>query len=177
MTTPTLTSPNINNYMVGKGIAYVKLSTDNDYVDIGNCPEFELTPTVEVLDHFSSRAGVRSKDHSVAQEKSATLRIVMEEFTARNLALMLLGSLNDADPSNVQIDILSEDVITAAIRFVGTNDVGPKWTYDFPEVQFRPSAALAAISEEWANMEVTGEVLYQENEGRFGTAVANFAES
>jgi hypothetical protein len=84
-------SPNVDNYFIGKGIVTWKGETDTEYRDVGNVPQFELALTVSKLDHFSSRTGIRAKDLSVANEKSATIRMVMEEITASNLALYMLG--------------------------------------------------------------------------------------
>jgi len=173
----SLTSPNTDNYYVGKGKVYIKLSTDGEYVDIGNVPEFEFTPGIEKLEHFSSRAGVKSKDKSIVLSKSATLKMVMEEWTARNLSLALLGVADETDPSAVTIDILRDNVITAAIKFVGENEVGPKWTFEFPQVEFSPSAAINPISDEWGQIEVAGEVIYQELSDSFGTATGDFSAS
>ena len=170
-------SPNTDNYIIGKGIVYIKGEADPDYVDVGNVPEFEVTPNIESLDHFSSRAGTRSKDKSVIQTKSMTLRLVLEEFTPRNLGLALLGVPNTADVNGITIPVFQENAITVAVKLVGTNDIGPKWTYEFPEVDFKPSAAIALISEEWGQLEVEGEILYQSGSDSFGTATGDFAET
>lgn len=170
-------SPNVENYYIGKGIVYIKRTEDADYVDVGNVPEFEFTPEIERLEHFSSRAGVRSKDRTVVLEKAATIRLVMEEWTARNLALALLGTVDNANPDEVTIDIFSLNSITAAVKFVGTNEVGPKWTFELPNVEFIPSAALNPISDEWGQIEVTGDVLFDEATQSFGTAKGDFATS
>lgn len=173
----SLTSPNVDNYYIGKGVVSIKMPGDVTYVDIGNVPEFEFTPELDKLDHYSSRAGIRSKDKSVVREKAATLRMVMEEWTARNLSLALLGARDESNPAAVTIDIFSEDSILCSVRFVGNNDVGPKWTFEFPSVEFIPSAALNPISEEWGGIEVEGDVLYNEVLNTFGTATADFTES
>jgi hypothetical protein len=91
------TSPNVDNYYIGKGKVEIKLPTDANWVDIGNVPEFEYTPNLTKLDHFSSRAGTRSKDKSVVTEKAAAIRIVMDEWTARNLSMALMGAVEPAD--------------------------------------------------------------------------------
>jgi hypothetical protein len=173
----SLLSPNTDNYHVGKGIVSIKLTGDADYVDVGNAPTFELTPSIDKLDHFSSRAGVKSKDKSIAVTKGLTLRLVLEEFTARNLGLALLGIPNTGDPGAVTIDIFKEDSIVAAVKLVETNEVGPKWVYELPEVEFVPSAALNPISDEWGQIEVSGDVLFQEGSQSFGTATGDFVES
>ena len=135
--------------------------------DLGNVPEFEFTPEVERLDHFSSRTGIKTKDRSVVIESSGTLRIVMEELTAENLALAVLGTVSQNTAGQDEIDILSQDVIAAKVKFVGSNDVGRKATWLFERVEFAPSAAINPISDEWLNFEVTGEVLAVA--GKFGT--------
>lgn len=170
----SLTSPNVDNYYVGKGIVYVQLESDADYVDVGNVTALEFTPTVEKLDHFSSRTGIRQKDKSVVLTLSATLRMVMEEWTARNVALTLLGDYVESG-GIVSVDILTNSAIEAAVKFVGANDVGPQWSFEFPSVSFTPSAALNPISDEWGALEVTGEV--QAVNGSFGTATAVFPAS
>lgn len=90
--TGRIISPDTGNYYVGKGIVSIKLATDADYVDAGNAPEMEVTPKVTTLDHFSSRQGIKKKDAKVVTEQTMALRIVLEEYTARNIALALMGS-------------------------------------------------------------------------------------
>src|SRR5262245_55298672 len=89
-------SPNIGNYVVGRGIGYVKLippstTPDADYVDVGNITEFTFSVKPTRLEHYSSRIGVRKKDLVVVTELAATLTMILEEFTARNLAMATLG--------------------------------------------------------------------------------------
>jgi hypothetical protein len=172
--TISLNSPNVENYYVGKGVVFIKFDGDVDYVDVGNVTELEFTPNLEKLDHFSSREGVRTKDRSIVIEKSAELKMVMEEYTARNLSMLLLGEITDVSGA-ITIDIFSTNVKTAAVRFVGANEIGPQWTLDFPRVDFAPSGSMNPISDEWGTIEVTGEVVTVD--GSFGTATATFPDS
>lgn len=89
-------SPNVDNYFVGKGIVYIMLSGETSWRDVGNVPEFEMTPTLDTLDHFSSRAGNRQKDRSIVRGTEVALRMVMEEMTAKNMELVLMGSASNA---------------------------------------------------------------------------------
>jgi hypothetical protein len=93
----TAVSPLVSQYYIGKGIVSIQLTSttppDATYVDIGNVPVFEFTPTITTLPHFSSRLGVRSKDLEVITEKFATLDITMDEWTYRNLLLAFLGKV------------------------------------------------------------------------------------
>lgn len=233
------TSPNADNYYIGKGIVWWKAEGDTDYRQLGNVPEFEYTPSVEKLDHFSSQAGVKVKDRTVVTQKSATVRIVMEEWTQDNLALFLLGATADAVTLNTTgdthssttldniaslaglakgatayvagegipdgasftvpasgasatlskaatatasdvaltitqpatIDIFANSDARGALRFEGTNDVGPRVTLEFPSVSFTPSSSINPITDEWGQIEVTGDV--NAVAGKFGTAYWN----
>jgi hypothetical protein len=87
-------SPNVDEYYIGKGAVSWKELTpvaDTNYIDIGNVPIFEFTPEIKRVDHFSSRLGVKTKDKSVVQEKSAKVKVVMDEWTAKNLQLAVMG--------------------------------------------------------------------------------------
>lgn len=163
-------SPDIRNYYVGKGKVEIMLPDDSDWVDIGNVPVLEFTPNLTKLDHYSSRSGVKKKDRIVVIEKSGTLRLQMDEWTTRNLALALLGAVSVNSSGQDEIDIFSENTVTAQVRFTGTNEIGPKWQLTFNSVEFIPSAAINPISDEWGMIEVSGETLADEA-GSFGKAV------
>lgn len=160
------TSPNVDNYAVLKGISKFEKTGTSGFRDMGNTPTVELNLSVEKLDHFSSRTGVRSKDRSIVLSKSMTLRIVFDEFTPENWGLALMGEVHNSSPEYV-IDIFSLSEITGAYRLVGTNQVGAPVQMDLPSVSFTPSSAVNLISEEWATAEITGEVLVG-SDGMFG---------
>lgn len=155
----SLIAPDADNYQVGKGIVSFKPDGAADYIDLGNVAELEYTPNIEKLDHYSSRAGTRTKDKSVVQTRSGTLRILMEELTAQNLSMLLMGTVDDAALDGPTIDIMAKDSIHGEVKFVATNDVGPRWDLQFYNVEFSPSGSFNPISDEWNQIEVTGEVL------------------
>lgn len=163
-----LSSPNILNYTIGKGRVYIRVSGEADRRPIGNCPEFEFTPEIEKLEHFQAMSGVRERDRTVVLEKKGSLRIVFEEMTAENLRLALIGALSSGSGGDQEIDIFSESAIRCEVWFDGENDVGPKWNYYFPAVDIIPSGAIPLISEEWMQVELTGDV--QKSNNTFGTA-------
>lgn len=164
-----LSSPNVLNYTVGKGRVQVRVSGETNFRDIGNCPEFEFTPEIEKLEHFSSQEGTREKDRTIILEKKGTLRIVMEELTAENMRLALLASaVTEQSGGDQELEIFGSDAITTEVKFIGTNDVGPKWEYYFRRVDFIPSSGISLISDEWLQVEITGDVATVN--GSFGTA-------
>lgn len=166
------TSPSTLNYFIGKGtISFT--ATGGSARDLGNAPEVELTPAIEKLDHFSSRSGVRSKDRTIVLEKTLTLRIVLDEITADNLALLLLGGT--VDTTNT-FTIYENSEITGSLVFTGTNDVGNQVTMTLPNVSFTPTGSLNLISDEWGQIELTADVLLDDSTvPTFGTILVTDA--
>jgi hypothetical protein len=121
-------------------------------------PEFVFTPAVEKLEHFSSMAGTKEKDATIVTQKSGTVKITMEEITKRNLGLMLMGDVDDANPDNIEIDIFSRTALQGRLKFYATNDVGPRWRVDLLRVQFTPSGDFSPIGEAIMQMQITGDV-------------------
>ncbi len=167
----TAASPNVDNYAILKGVVKFWETSDNDYRHLGNCPAFELTPTIETLEHKSSMSGVSSVDRKIVLSKALKARIVMEELTPQNLGIILMGDVTPSSPEYV-IDIFTLSEVTGKLRFIGTNDIGAKVQMDFPSVSFTPSGSINMISEEWASMEITADVLVG-SDGSFGQALWN----
>ncbi|TCN30342.1 hypothetical protein [Sinorhizobium americanum] len=165
-------SPSVDNYFIGKGVCFFT-PTGGVERDLGNAPEVELTPAVEKLDHFSSRTGTRTKDRSIVIEKSVTLRIVLEEITAENLAMLLMDQdITTATDGTKTLRILKDTEITGAFRFDGRNDVGNRIDINLPSVSFGPTGSFNPISDEWGQIEITAEVLvteYTDGTSDFGT--------
>lgn len=172
------TSPNVDEYGILKGIVSMQPGMTGTYLDVGNVPEFEFTPNIEELPHISSRAGIRSRDRTVILEKGGDLRIVLEEWTAFNLAIVLLGDVTDlTTPAGSSVEILGNSQFTAAVRFTGANDIGAKWSFQFNRVDFVPTSSLNLIgTDDWSNMEVTGRLAVTDIGGgvlEFGRAYRN----
>lgn len=151
-------SPNIVNYTVGKGSVHIRVSGDTNFRHIGNCPVFSFTPTIEKLEHFSSMAGVKTKDRTEILSKSGTLNITFEEMTPENLRLALLSAAPvDGSGGDQILDIFTQSAIRCEVKFVGNNDIGPKYEVLFHQVDFIPSGEIPWISEEWMQVELEGE--------------------
>lgn len=166
---PQVNSPAVANYFVGKGVVQTKFDGEADWHYVGNVPEFEFSPTLETLEHFSSMAGVKAKDLTIILSRGGTIRIVMEELIARNLAMFLLGTPDETDPFSPSIEIFGQTIKSGAVRFLGTNEVGPRWTFTFNKVDWVPSGSFNPISDEWGQLEVTGNLATAG--GSFGTAL------
>lgn len=156
------------NYFIGKG-TLSWTPTGGSTRDLGNSPEVEITPETERLDHYSSMAGVKSKDRSVVTSKTVRIRIVLDEITAENLQLLLMGGDITTASGVSSFDMFANSDITGSLTFTGTNDIGNKVSIDMPSVSFTPSGSLNLISDEWGQIEVTGEILLSGSPASFGT--------
>lgn len=160
-------SPNVDNYFVGAGIVKWKGVGDSDYRDVGNVSKFEFTSNVTRLKHYSSRRGVRIKDRDVVTQVDAQVAMSMEELTAKNLALALLGTQSGSSP--IMIDILSHTEIEGAFRLVGTNDIGAKVQVDLPSCLITPTGAIGLINQgTWGEIQLLAEVNGNGDTGSFG---------
>lgn len=237
-------SPNTDNYYSGKGILKFKRDGATEYRDLGDCPSFELTPNVSRLEHYSSRAGIRIKDQSLISQRQLSVRVIMDEVTASNLAMALLatpvdavdlsatatlnsstavtsispttglvvgetyavasatgipagtsmvyngggaGTLSQAATatgsahaitvtSPISFDIMADEEVKGALRFVGTNVAGAPLQVDLPSVTFAGGTAMNLIQENYGNIEVTGEVAANPTTGSFGKVRWNITE-
>lgn len=155
-----------DNYYVGKAIISWKKTGGGSFVDLGNVPECEFSFNINKLDHFSSRAGVKSKDKSVIIEKSATVRMVLEEITAHNMALALGGTTYTDSDGNTSFGLMAVNAQEGTLQIQGTNEIGAQVNW-VGTVSFAPSGSFNPISDEWGSVEATGEILVDES-GNFG---------
>jgi len=92
----TYRSPNVENYILGKGKLYFDRFDDagasTGEFDLGNAPDFVVTPAVETLDHFESMAGIKEKDKSVDISVGFTCKFTLEEYSRWNLMLAIMAT-------------------------------------------------------------------------------------
>lgn len=164
------TSPDVENLYIGKGIVSFQKTGAGSYTDLGEVSQVELTLTTTKLDYFSSRLGIRTKVKSVVLERGGTIRLLMNEFSTYNAALVFLGTVDSLAVGGPSINILDDDQIEGKLKFLGTNSIGPHWNVDLDKVQITPSRSINFINErDWGGMEVTGEILQDTVTGKFGT--------
>lgn len=174
----TNTGHHVDNYFKGQGIVSIRMRGEADYRDIGNVPEFEFTPAVEKRDHHSSRTGIRAIDKTFIISQSGTVRLVMEDFTAANLALMILGELGAPVTGMIPIEIFAATELVASVRLVGTNDIGARIVLDLIRVTFNPTSTLSLISsgDDLDQMEIEGTVTRDAAQG-FGMLYWNVGDT
>ena len=161
-------SPSTDNYYVGKGKISFKAVGEPTFRDLGNVSSLETAPNLTTLEHFPSREGVKKKDKEVVTEKKMTVTMVMDEWTAENLAMALLGDVTTNVDGDKEIDIFSRNSFEGELKYEGTNEIGPQMDINLLRVVFKPGKSLNPISDEWGNIEVEGEALANAL-GKFGT--------
>ena len=70
-------------------------------------------------------------------------------------------------PAIINIGLQPE--FRGALKFMGSNTIGPQLQVNLPIVEFAPSAAINFISDAYGLIELTGEVLADVTTGSFGT--------
>jgi len=161
-------SPSTDNLWIGKGVVTFQATGESAARDVGEVSEVEFSPSITKLDYFSSRSGVKQKAKSVIVERGGTVRLVMDEVTAENLALAIAGTITTNSAGDEIIEILATNATEGVLRITGTNEVGNQLDAEFLKVSFSPEGSVNFISDEWGNIEITGEVLVDGVSG-FGT--------
>lgn len=173
MTSPTLISPNTGNYRIGKGSWWFKREGAADYRHMGNATSGEFTPDITTLDHFSQMGGVKAKDDSVTLTRGGTLKVVLDEWTPANMAIALLGTVDEGASGGPTVELLDTDAVKGALKFLSNNDIGPRWNFFYHNVSFVPKNALNVISDEYGQIEIDGELLVSQTApyvGKYGYA-------
>lgn len=148
---------NTENYALGRGLLYAAEfsgGAPGEYVEVGNCPRFELELTEEKLDHFDSRSGLKNKDRQVVIQTGYTVNFDLDEIAAENLQKFLKAS---RDGKRLMVN--QNPDAEYALRFSARNPVGPRQRWEFWRVKLAPAGALGLIGENWETLSFVGEGL------------------
>ena len=166
------TSPDVQNYHIGKGVVSFKETAPTvaiDFVDLGNAPSFVWEPTIEKLEHFSSREGVKTKDFTAVTQTGATITFTLDEITPETVRLFVLGEVGTPGVGGeITINAFQSTEITGEIKMVGSNDIGQQVTF-LGTISIIPSGAFSMITaeDEFTTLELTAEV-QRSDDGDFG---------
>jgi hypothetical protein len=167
-------SPNIGNLYIGRGIVSIQMQGEVTFSDAGNVTLFEFQVKPTILPHYSSRVSVRIKDFTAVTELDATINMSMEEFTARNMALAILGDVASSPATGIQMFAVPQ--LFGAVQFVGTNSIGAQWEALFPLVQFSPNKVVSLIGQgsgSWGAIDLQVDVLKDTHTGEFAVFISN----
>ena len=130
-------SPSTENFQLGKGVVYFNrkdLATGlyTGERDLGNAPALSFNVSLEKLEHFSSRGGLRAKDKEIISQITPGISFTLDEVTAENLALLTLADIitvtqttqTITDEPHVahlgkRIDLLYRDITSVTVKKAG----------------------------------------------------------
>ncbi len=91
--------PSVKEYLLGGGKLFVAdleaSGLPKAYRLMGNLPEMTITVNTESYEHNSTQDGAPAQDLSVIIDSGAALSFTLENFSADNMALFLLGLTSD----------------------------------------------------------------------------------
>jgi hypothetical protein len=107
------------NYTLGRGELYFDrfltgTTTKSGERYLGNSTEFNINIASQMLDHFNSDQGIRVKDDSVVLELTRTGSFILDDISADNLSLLLLGTSG----SVAQTAVVVTDAVLAPVGSV-----------------------------------------------------------
>ena len=81
-----------NHYTVNKAVLLFQPEGGSGWEDLGNGPKAEVSEEVELLEHFSSRSGLKLRDQVVNNSLKAMAAISLDEMTIENLKKYFFGN-------------------------------------------------------------------------------------
>ena len=153
---PGIFSPSVFNIQVPKGFAMFTPLGATVATHLGNMTKFTYTPAVEIKPHFTEMAGTKLQDFSAILSKGGAIKANAEEHTAFNLSMFFNGTVNYSNPNAVTVNIFDLNAqIQGALRFVGTNDVGPRWDFQLTNVLIAPSGDYEFVADDYTALPLT----------------------
>jgi hypothetical protein len=144
-------------YTVGRGIVYFDRFDSNGLPtgvrDVGNAPGFILTPEIEKLKHYSSRAGIKKADKVIVIQQGLMAKFTLDEYDKENLALALFGTV-----TGNALDLLSQNQIEGELRFFGNPATGPTYYIYLWKVLLSCNSDVNFISDEWGTIDFEAEI-------------------
>ena len=116
-------TPSPDNYQLGKGVIFFNEKVDGVFQgerDLGNAPNFTFNMSLEKLEHFSSRGGLKAKDKSIISQITPACSFTLEEINADNFALLSMANSTAGSQTEGYVEAAS---YTAPINLDRTIDL------------------------------------------------------
>lgn len=139
---------------------------------VGNVQKFSVTPTPTIQKHKGTQGPVKVVDFVNTSLIEMAFNMSCDEWTIDNVLMALLGTIStDTTGSFIKIGVA---VVRRQIKFEGKNAIGPRYELIFPSCNINAKEALNFIdtSDETAPMPLSGDILFDNTLGAFGTARA-----
>ena len=166
---PVPTPHDTELYTLGSGIGYFgKWSGSTPpvfaalagFTDVGNIVDLSLTPSTEVLEHFSTRSKAKSLDKEATLQKNMEMTIELDEISVENFRSFLMGTISATNSRRIQI--LQNSNQEYAFYFVSDNEEGENFKLFVPKMKLTPNGAASFIGDDWMTLAMTGKALADE---------------
>lgn len=116
--------PSKDGISIFGGEIYARREGETHPAGMGHCSLAEWTPEVEDIEVYASTTGTRTKIDTIYTELGATFNITLQEATARNMALALMGTQTELTQAASTSETLSvSDVKPGHLVDLGALDV------------------------------------------------------
>lgn len=114
--------PSTDKYFSGQGTVYIA-DRDNSgnilaFRDLGNVPKLSIEFSTDVTEHKESRSGQRLLDFRLPKENKAKVKLTLENFTKKNLMLLLYGTNTTKAGTGVTNEVMPSGLAVGDIYFV-----------------------------------------------------------
>lgn len=137
---------------LGKGIVRFDRFDANGFPtelrDLGNVPTMALTPTEEIIEHYTSREEVKRLDTILPVSQKIIGKFTLEEFDRENLRMALFGEVGGETPARAwAIRGMTSMMVEGYLDFWPTNEQGPKYHFQGWKVRLRPTGDIGLIDD------------------------------
>lgn len=95
----------------GQGILYLAdrsaTGQPTGYIDLGNCPELSLSPTIERIEHEESRTGRNFKDAYIERTTQVRGSMTLESVAKENLVRYFYGSTTAVSAATISNEVIT----------------------------------------------------------------------
>jgi hypothetical protein len=158
-----------DNFYLGGGKLYRKLSGDVAYVLIGGAKKISYSAKVDYAEVFDSAGAVPALTKRTAKKYDATLKFETDNWSANTLTMFLMATqgtstLTDTEAgwtakAVTKLDIGKTLILTGAFKFVSVNASGQPIVFEMLNVSLQASGDLLLQTEDFTTISFEGSVL------------------
>ncbi|MDH1271299.1 hypothetical protein N5C81_27255, partial [Rhizobium pusense] len=115
--------------------------------ELGNTPEFTLTPEVETMPHYSSRVGFRTLDEEVPIESTLNGSVTTDDMKAENAAYFFMSEVTTVTvTASSNVEETFEEVKAGDLYQLGFSDTNPSGARKVTTVVITDGAATTPVT-------------------------------
>jgi hypothetical protein len=138
---------------------------------VGNVQSWSLTPKPTTIDHKNTQGPLKVVDLTAMTLFALDFSTKLDEFVPDNVLMALAGTSSASTAG--QIISIGLAAVRRQMRFTGANQFGPQWEVILPNCFIAAKEEVVFLgSDEFASINLSGSVLFDQASGAFGTAQA-----